>query len=75
MISDIPYPKARGWVQKATLAGIALAAVPTIIAVFDIGLSIYSLRVIALSAFILIFGYVIGGPLVANQTKIEKDES
>ena len=65
MISDIPYPKVRGWVQKGTLAGIVLAAIPAAIAIFDIGWSLFTLRAISLFAFILTFGYVIGGPLFA----------
>jgi phosphatidylserine synthase len=69
MVSDIPYPKARGWVQKATLIGIALAAVPAVIAIFDVDWSIRTLRVISLVAFALIFGYVMGGPIVAWQSQ------
>jgi CDP-diacylglycerol--serine O-phosphatidyltransferase len=72
MVSDVPYPKARGWVQKATLIGIALAAIPAVIAVFDVDWSIRTLRVISLVAFALIFGYVIGGPVVAWQSSKDK---
>ena len=72
MVSDIPYPKARGWVQKATLAGIVLAAIPAIIAIFDVDWSIRTLRAFSIAAFALIFAYVIGGPIVAWQTKKKK---
>ncbi|MFH0815444.1 MAG: CDP-diacylglycerol--serine O-phosphatidyltransferase [Methanobacteriota archaeon] len=65
MISDLPYPKVRGWVQKGTLAGIALAAIPAVIATFDVGWSLFTLRAISVFAFMLTFGYVLGGPLVA----------
>jgi CDP-diacylglycerol--serine O-phosphatidyltransferase len=72
MVSDVPYPKARGWVQKATLAGIVLAAIPAIIAVFDVDWSIRTLRAFSIAAFALIFAYVIGGPIVAWQAKKKK---
>jgi CDP-diacylglycerol--serine O-phosphatidyltransferase len=72
MISDVPYPKARGWVQKATLAGIALAAIPAIIAIFDVDWSMRTVRAISIAAFILTFGYVIGGPVFAWYATKEK---
>jgi CDP-diacylglycerol--serine O-phosphatidyltransferase len=65
MISDIPYPKVRGWVQKGTLAGIVLAAIPAVIAIFDVGWSLFTLQVISVCAFVLTFGYVLGGPVFA----------
>jgi CDP-diacylglycerol--serine O-phosphatidyltransferase len=72
MVSDVPYPKARGWVQKATLAGIVLAAIPAIIAIVDIDWSILALRAFSITAFALIFAYVIGGPVIAWQSGKKK---
>lgn len=72
MISDLPYPKVRGWVQRGTLIGIILAAIPAIIAIFDVDWSLRTLRVISVCAFILTFGYVIGGPAFAWHASKEK---
>jgi CDP-diacylglycerol--serine O-phosphatidyltransferase len=64
MISDIPYPKVRGWVQRATLVGIVLTAIPAMIAIFDSDWSIVIVQVVAVFAFVLTAGYVIGGPVI-----------
>ena len=65
MISDIAYPKVRGWIRGMTLAGIILTAIPAILGLIFPGLYMIIIRVFAGIAFILIMGYVLGGPLIS----------
>jgi CDP-diacylglycerol--serine O-phosphatidyltransferase len=65
MISDIPYPKVRGWIRGMTLAGIILTAIPAILGLIFPGLYMIIIRAFAGLAFVLIMGYVVGGPLIA----------
>jgi CDP-diacylglycerol--serine O-phosphatidyltransferase len=66
MASEIPYPKMRGWLAKASGIGILLAILPTaagLVLVGDQSLYTASSRTATSIALVLALAYMLGGPL------------